>query len=109
MEVGIADHAYSHRENCATPGLSDFMTSKYVRIAISSSLGLCFGAALGIALHNLGVGTALGRNVAVGIALGVFLGAVFGAALGTAPDAASAPKKAASDKALPHPLGLKKR
>jgi hypothetical protein len=31
---------------------------------------------------------------------------VFGAALGIAPDAASAPKKPAADKPLPHPLGL---
>ena len=72
------------------------MNSKYVRMGTSISLGLCFGAALGTALHHLGVG----------IALGVSLGTVFGAALGIAPDAASAPKKAAADKPLPHPLGL---
>jgi hypothetical protein len=82
------------------------MNRKYVGMGTSISLGLCFGAALGAALHNLGVGSALDVNVGVGIALGVSLGTVFGAALGIAPDAASAPKKAAGDKPLPHPLGL---
>ena len=82
------------------------MNSKYVRMGISSSLGLCFGATLGTALHSLGVGNALGVNAGVGMALGVSLGTVFGAALGMAPDAASAPKKPAADRPLPHPLGL---
>ena len=58
------------------------MNSKYV--GLGSSLGLCFGAAWGAALHILGVGS-LGTNVGVGIALGVSLGTVFGATLGMAP------------------------
>ena len=81
------------------------MTRKYVRMGTSISLGLCFGAALGASLHNLGVGTALDVNLGVGIALGVSLGAIFGAALEVAPNAASA-RKAAADKPLLHPLGL---
>ena len=79
------------------------MNSKYVGLGIS--LGLCFGAAWGAALHILGVGS-LGTNVGVGIALGVSLGTVFGATLGIAPDAASPRKKVASDKPLRRPLGL---
>ena len=82
------------------------MNSKYVPMGISIILGLCFGAALGTALHNLGVGNALDVNLGVGIALGVSLGAVFGAALGIAPDPPAAPRKRAANKPLPHPLGL---
>ena len=82
------------------------MNSTPVRMSISITLGLCFGAALGGALHILGIGDALGVNVVVASALGVSLGAVFGAALGMAPGAPSAPKKTAADKPLPHPLGL---
>ena len=75
-------------------------------LGVCISFGLCFGAALGAALHNLGVETALGVNVVgVGIALGVSLGGVLAAALDIAPDAASAPKKAAF-KWLPYPLDL---
>ena len=77
------------------------MNSKHVGVGIS--LGLCCGAALGTALHNLGWSSSA---IGVGIALGVSLGTVFGAALGIAPDAASALKKSAADKPLPHPLGL---
>ena len=68
-------------------------------------LGLCFGAALGAALHNLGVGSDLGANAGVGIALGASLGVVFGAALGMAPGA-SAPRKPAAGK-RPLPQGKK--
>ena len=78
------------------------MNSKYV--GLCSSLGLCFGAAWGAALHILGVGS-LGTNAGVGIALGVSLGAVFGATLAKS-DAASARKQVMSAKPLPHPLGL---
>ena len=45
------------------------MNSKHVGVGIS--LGLCFGAALGTALHNLGWGSSA---IGVGIALGVSLG-----------------------------------
>jgi hypothetical protein len=83
------------------------MNRKHVGVGIS--LGLCFGAALGAALHNLGVGTAM-PNVGVGIALGVSLGAVYGAAFGPASDAearkAEARKRVVADKPLPRPLGL---
>jgi hypothetical protein len=82
------------------------MNSKYLRMGISVSLGLCFGAALGTALHNLGVGSALGVNVGVGSALGVSLGTVFGAALGIAPTQHRPPRKPAADEPPPHPLGL---
>jgi hypothetical protein len=75
-------------------------------MGLSISLGLCFGAALGTALHNLGVGSALEVNAGVGIALGVSLGTVFGAALGMAPAAAPVHRKPAADQPLPHPLGL---
>jgi hypothetical protein len=78
------------------------MNSKYVGLGLGGSLGLCFGAAWGAALHILGVGS-LGTDVGVGIALGVSLGTVFGATLGIAP---SPRKKVASDKALRYPLGL---
>ena len=73
------------------------------RVGVGVSLGLCFGAALGMALNNLGWSSSA---IGVGIALGVSLGTVFGAALGIAPAAASALKKPAADKPLPHPLGL---
>ena len=80
------------------------MNSKHVGVGIS--LGLCFGAALGTALHILGWSSSA---IGVGIALGVTLGTVasskfvFGAARS---DAALARKKAVSEKPLPHPLGL---
>ena len=77
------------------------MNSKYV--GLGSSLGLCFGAAWGAALHILGVGS-LGANLGLGIALGVSLGTVFGATLGMARP--SPRKKVASDNALRYPLGL---
>jgi uncharacterized membrane protein YfcA len=76
------------------------MNTKYV--GLGSSLGLCFGAAWGAALHVAGVGS-LETNLGVGIALGVSLGALFGATLSIAP---SPRKKVVSDKPLPYPLGL---
>jgi hypothetical protein len=78
------------------------MNSKHVAVGIS--LGLCFGAALGTALHNLGWGSSV---IGVGIALGVSLGAVASSrfVLGGRFDAALARKKV-SEKPLPHPLGL---
>jgi hypothetical protein len=63
-----------------------------IDIGIGTGLGLCFGAVLGAAL----------QNVAVGVAIGVAFSMIFGAA---SPEAL-ARKKAASDKPLPHPLGL---
>ena len=51
------------------------MNSKHVGVGIS--LGLCFGAALGTALHNLGWSSSA---IGVGIALGVSLGTVSRAA-----------------------------
>ena len=59
---------------------------KYIGVGIS--LGLCFGAALGAAMHN----------VAVGVAFSMIFGAASPESL--------ARKKAASDKPLRHPLGL---
>ena len=81
------------------------MNSKYM--GLGSSLGLCFGAAWGAALHTLGVGS-LGTNVGVGIALGVSLGTVASSrfVFGGRSDAALARKKVVSEKPLPHPLGL---
>ena len=81
------------------------MNRKHVVAGIS--LGLCFGAALGMSLQTLGWSSSA---IGVGIALGVSLGAIYGAAFGPASDAdarkTEARKKAASDKPLPHPLGL---
>ena len=65
------------------------------RIRIGVGLGLCFGAALGAAMRNVAVGVALGA------AIGVACSLIFGASVER-----SARKKAASDKPLPHPLGL---
>lgn len=77
-----------------------------VRALVGISSGLFFGAALGTALHNLGVETALGVNViAVAIVLGASLGAVLGAALAITRDAASTPNRA-FDKPVSYPLDL---
>jgi hypothetical protein len=69
------------------------------------SLGLCFGAALGTALHNLGWSSSA---VGVGIALGISLGTVASSrfVFGGRSDAALAHNEAVSEKPLPHPLGL---
>ena len=77
----------------------------YVSVGVGLSLGLCFGAALGTALHNLGWSSSV---IGLGIALGVSLGTVASSrfVFGGRSDAALAPKKAATDKLLPHPLGL---
>ena len=75
------------------------------RLGAGISLGLCFGAALGTALHNLGWGSPV---IGVGIALGVSLGTVASSrfVFGGRSDAAWAHKKAVSDKPLTRPLGL---
>jgi len=62
---------------------------KYIGVGIS--LGLCLGAALGAAM----------QNVAVGVALGSAFGIVFSGSSGELDR-----KKVASEKPLPHPLGL---
>ena len=82
------------------------MNSKHVGLGIS--LGLCFGAALGTALHNLGWSSSA---IGVGIALGVSLGTVASSrfVFGAASPEALARKKAAADKLLPRPLGLFER
>ena len=80
MEAGIVESTGRSRKLWHS-WIEDFMTREY-NIGVGLSLGLCFGAALGAALHNLGVGTAM-PNVSVGMALGASLGTVFGASLGS--------------------------
>ena len=78
------------------------MNSK--RVGVGISLGLCFGAALGTALHNLGwSSTAIGVGIALGVSLGTLASStfVFGGSDTTLPR-----KRVVSDKPLPHPLGL---
>ena len=79
------------------------MNSKYVGLGIG--LGICFGAVLGTALHNLGWSSSA---IGVGIALGVSLGTVASSrfVFGGRSAAASTRKKGVSDKPLPRPLGL---
>ena len=74
-------------------------------VAVGTSLGLCFGAALGTALHNLGWSSSA---IGVGIALGVSLGPVAASrfVFGGRSDAALPRKNAVSEKPLLHPLGL---
>jgi len=75
------------------------------RVAVGTSLGLCFGAALGTALHNLGwSSSAIGVGIALGVSLGPIASSRF--VFGGRSDAASARNNAASEKPLPHPLGL---
>jgi uncharacterized membrane protein len=76
---------------CDALGLRDVM--KYIGVGIS--LGLCLGAALGAAMQNVAVG------VAIGVALGSAFGMVFSGSSGELDR-----KKVASEKPLPHPLGL---
>ena len=83
--------------NCGTVGKGS-MNSRYVGVGVGVSLGVCFGAALSAAFQNVPIG------VAMGIALGSSFGMVFSGA-GTEADR----KKVASDKPLPHPLGLWER
>ena len=79
------------------------MNRKHVGVGIS--LGLCFGAALGTALHNLGwSSSAIGGGSPLASPLALYASSRF--AFGGRSDAALARKKAASDKPLPHPLGL---
>jgi hypothetical protein len=75
------------------------------RLSAGVSMGLCFGAALGTALHNLGWSSSA---IGVGIALGVSLGTVASSrfVFGARSDAGPARTKVASEKPLPHPLGL---
>ena len=91
--------------DCGTLGLRGFMNRKHVVAGIS--LGLCFGAAFGMALQTLGWSSSA---TGVGIALGVSLGAIYGAAFGPASDAdarkAEARKKVVAEQPLPRPLGL---
>ena len=77
------------------------MNSKYVGLGIG--LGICFGAVLGTALHNLGWSSSA---IGVGIALGASLGTVASSrfVFGGRSDAPLARK--ISDKPLPRPLGL---
>ncbi len=72
------------------------MNGKCAGVGVGIGLGLCFGAVLGTGAQHVGVG------VAFGVGLGVAFAMVFGAES----DVAVARKKAASDKPLPHPLGL---
>ena len=79
------------------------MNSKHLGVGIS--LGLCFGAALGTALHNLGwSSSAVGAGIALGVSLGTVASSrfVFGGRSG----AAVARKKVVAEKPLTHPLGL---
>ena len=75
------------------------------RVSVGMSLGLCFGAALGTALHSLGWSSSA---IGVGITLGVSLGAVASSrfVFGGRSDAALARKKVVSEKPMLHPLGL---
>jgi len=68
---------------------------KQMSLGVGVGVGLCLGAALGAALHNLAMG------VALGVALGVPGGLIF-----SGYSATSDRKKGASEKPLPHPLGL---
>jgi hypothetical protein len=73
----------------------DVMTRKY-RIGVGIFGGLSCGFSLGAAMQNVGVGVAFG--VAVSVAFVMISGEVS--------DAASARKKAISDKVPSRPLGL---
>ena len=64
-------------------------------IGLGIGLGVCFGAALGTATHNVGVGIAFGAG------LGVAFATVFGAS-----EAAPARAKEVLDTPMPEPLGL---
>jgi hypothetical protein len=79
------------------------MNSKHLGVGIS--LGLCFGAAMGAALHNLVEWSSTASGV--GIALGVSLGSVASSkfVFGGRP-AALDREKERSEKPLRHPLGL---
>jgi hypothetical protein len=79
------------------------MNSK--RVGAGISLGLCFGAALGTALHNLGwSSSAIGVGIALGVSLGMIASSQY--VFGGRSDAALSRKKMVSEKPLPHPLGL---
>lgn len=79
------------------------MNSKHLVAGVS--LGLCFGAALGTALHNLGwSSSAIGVGIALGVSLGTAASSKF--VFGGRTDAALARNKVRSETPLRHPLGL---
>jgi hypothetical protein len=65
---------------------------KYVGIGVGIGLGLCFGAVLGTAMQNVGVG------VAFGVAIGVAFSLIFGGA--------PLPREKGKTRTDPQPLGL---
>jgi hypothetical protein len=74
-------------------------------VGVGVSLGLCFGAALGTALHNLGwSASAIGAGIALGASLGAVASSRF--VFGGRSDAPLVRNKVVSEKPLPHPLGL---
>jgi hypothetical protein len=75
------------------------MNRKYVGVGVGIIWGLCFAGAFGTAMPN----------VAVGVAFGVSLGVGFGLAFSADSRGALARKNVASEKPLPHPLGLFER
>ena len=89
MEAEIANHVWSVEELWHA-WIEGLMNGKHAGVGIS--LGLCFGAALGTALHNLGWSSSA---IGVGIALGVSLGTVASSrfVFGGRSDAALARKK----------------
>jgi hypothetical protein len=50
------------------------MNRQYAVLGVGVGLGLCFGAVLGTAMHNVGVG------VAFGVGIGVAFSLIFGGA-----------------------------
>jgi hypothetical protein len=75
-------------------------THKYVGMVTGIIFGLCSGAGLGTALHNLALGSAFG------ICMGIGFGVCFGAAAASSHDAALDRKREVSEKPPPYPLGL---
>jgi hypothetical protein len=74
-------------------------------LGMGASVGLCLGAALGTALHNLGwSSSAIGAGITLGVSLGTLASSRF--VFGGRSDAALASKRAVSEKPLLHPLGL---
>jgi hypothetical protein len=81
------------------------MNRTYLGVGVGISSGLCFGAALGTALHNLGwSSSAIGVGIVLGVSLGTVASSrfVFGGRTG----ATSGRKKTAADEPSPYPLGL---
>src|SRR4051812_23662177 len=90
-DAGRVPNHVSSIEETVGPSDGAFMNSKYLGLSIGISLGICFSAALGIAMGDAGVG----------IAIGVSLGTAFSLALGAGSDEASARRKPLPDKPLP--------